>query len=76
MIECSCSLIGKKGQHATSTSSMSTSSGAPKIAGYRIIRQIIPGPNSKPADIERALAGTNLELLFVYKFKIKISIKF
>lgn len=55
---------------------MSTSSGAPKIAGYRIIRQIIPGPNSKPADIERALAGTNLELLFVYKFKIKISIKF
>ncbi len=28
----------------------------PKIAGYRIIRQIIPGPNSTPAEIEKALA--------------------
>ena len=27
-----------------------------KVAGYRIIRQIIPGPNSTPADIEKALA--------------------
>lgn len=27
-----------------------------KIAGYRIIRQIIPGPNTTSADIEKALA--------------------
>jgi hypothetical protein len=28
----------------------------PQITGYRIIRQIIPGPNATNADIERALA--------------------
>lgn len=28
----------------------------PKIAGYRIIRQIIPGPSSTPSDIEKAIA--------------------
>jgi hypothetical protein len=27
-----------------------------RVAGYRIIRQIIPGPNSTEADIERAIA--------------------
>lgn len=27
-----------------------------KVAGYRIIRKIIPGPNSSSADIEKALA--------------------
>ena len=30
-----------------------------KIAGYRIIRQIIPGANSSQADIERALAQSS-----------------
>ena len=29
---------------------------SPKVAGYRIIRQIIPGPHSTQAEIERALA--------------------
>lgn len=28
----------------------------PKVTGYRIIRQIIPGPNATAADIEKALA--------------------
>jgi len=27
----------------------------PRLAGYRIIRQIIPGPNATPADIEKAI---------------------
>lgn len=58
LIECSCSLGGPKLSAAPQhTSSSSLSSSTPKITGYRIIRQIIPGPNSKPADIERALAG-------------------
>jgi len=28
----------------------------PKVAGYRVIRQIIPGPNSTQADIEKVLS--------------------
>lgn len=28
----------------------------PKVAGYRVIRQIIPGPHSSQADIDRALS--------------------
>lgn len=27
----------------------------PRLAGYRIIRQIIPGPNATPADIQKAI---------------------
>lgn len=27
----------------------------PRLAGYRVIRQIIPGPNATPADIEKAI---------------------
>ena len=34
----------------------SNTSSKKKVAGYRIIRQIIPGPNSTPAEIQKALA--------------------
>lgn len=37
-----------------------------KIAGYRIIRQIIPGPNSTPIDIEKALARSQKVSCTVY----------
>jgi len=35
--------------------SSNTSKKGQKVTGYRIIRQIIPGPNSTPAEIEKAL---------------------
>lgn len=37
-----------------------------KIAGYRIIRQIIPGPNSTSIDIEKALARSQKVSCTVY----------
>jgi len=36
--------------------SSNSSKKSQKVAGYRIIRQIIPGPNSTAAEIEKALA--------------------
>ncbi|CAF0892850.1 unnamed protein product [Brachionus calyciflorus] len=44
----------------------SKSSKQQKIAGYRIIRQIIPGPSSTPSDIERALARSQKVSCTVY----------
>lgn len=35
--------------------SSTSSKKSQKVAGYRIIRQIIPGPNSTAAEIEKAL---------------------